>query len=253
MKRYWVVYLRIISMMILYALSINHMEAFAGDGGWVGKLTYHRNIDKEWSKKEDIWGKETMEVTVRCKMDIRATIPLLMKKSADIFMPGAYQHQNITGPYSISYEKVVIEKHIRKGGSTFTITTTTHADCKGELPSTPSISSMKMANLSVDENNKTYRLDISFSYDGGCTGISTVKSSDGEATKSTWEVEGFSFDTWQLGRIYSPYPFEGHTDGKTIQGSWKSPEQVDVTTPTWCGVDGTTGVTVEWSLTKTGD
>ena len=245
-------YLSIIIMMILYAFPINPMEVSAHGDGWVGKLTYHRNIDKEWSKSEDVWGKETMEVTVRCKMDIIATIPLNLIKSGDIFAAG-FQQKNITGPYSISYEKVLIEKHIPKSGSTFTITTTTHADCKGKLPSAPSISSMKMANLSVDENYKTFRLDISFSYDGGCKGTSTVESSDGKITEGTWNVEGFVFDTWKLGRIYSPYPFEGNIDSKIIQGGWKSPQQVDVTKPTWCGIDGTTGVTIEWSLAKTGD
>lgn len=81
---------------------------------------------------------------------------------------------------------------------------------------------------------------------------------DGWTAKLTYHrnidnVEGFVFDTWKLGRIYSPYPIEGNIDSKIIQASWKSPQQVDVTKPTWCGIDGTTGVTVEWSLAKTGD
>lgn len=217
-----------------------------GCGDWFGSLVYSKSGSEKWSERTDL--KESVyEVKKTCFVNIQATIPISLKMSEDPFSAGSYHQSNLGGRYSLSYKEIVVEKTMYKKGGTFTLTTTREANCGGYLPTSPSVDSPKMASLTVDENNKTYALNLSFSYDGGCMGTSTVESSEGDSFRSTWEVERFVFDTWQLRNMYGSSSFQGSTDGKTIMGSWSSPESAKK-----CNIDGYPGVTVQWKLTKRG-
>lgn len=225
---------------------IGEQKIQIGCGDWFGSLVYSKRGSEKWTDRQD-YKDYSYEVKKTCFVNIQATIPLSVKMSEDPFSAGSYHQSNLGGRYLLSYKKIIVEKTMYKKGGTFKLTTTTEANCGGFLPTSPSVNSPKMASLIVDDNNKTYSLNLSFSYDGGCMGTSTVESSEGDSSRSTWEVERFVFDTWHLRNKYASPPFQGSMDGKTIMGSWSSPE-----TANKCDIDGYSGVTFQWKLTKRG-
>jgi len=221
-------------------------------GDWMGTFSYHRTVNKE-----NVESGDKSDIQTIVAIDIQAKISLNLKRpQVSGSLGGAFTQKGISGPFSLSYRKETITKekkgtfsrqdHPQAPSTKKELETATYS---GFISPKPSKGRAKMVSLSVNEKAKTYDLMITFGYDGGCQIMTTLEVNGKEISKSSHELEEWTFDTQELRRIYTPYPFQGKTDGKVIRGSWTLPQATPQGRVS-SALNEHNGVIVEWNLKK---